>query len=352
MLNLSPDEIESSINKIVCGGTFKQVENSVGDSVLLFFRYPYTDELVMADYIREKVFLDAKKNGLLSIEEMEALMLSRGIWSQEKEDEIKKLRGQIDGQKAVLAKTTKVRANRERLKSLIKSLEDKVWEIRKVREACLDNTIERKSEEERLKYLTWACSYKPDRNSRFWETEEDFSSSVDFVLRRNCTIAFAIFSVGMSNEVIRYIARSSNWRIRFISAQKNGGKLFSRDVSDYSVDMLNLMYWSNYYSSIYEMLSEDRPPEEIINDDEALDAYMEDYFKEQEKKDSESRLKKSNKYGKISAWNHDEMIVTKSNPIFEDVEYSETTAEKLRKRGMTNVPDISDKELKKGRFRT
>lgn len=352
MLVISSEEVESLINQIICGGSLKTVQDTYGNDLLLYFRYPYANELMMADYIKASVFSDAKKSGLPSIETMEKIMVSRGLWGPEKDSEIDKLKSQIEGQKAVLSKTTKVKANRDRLKSLIKSLEDKIWDIRKVKELCLDNTIERKAEEERLRYLTWACTYKGSGEERLWSTFEEFNSFSDFVLRRNCTVSFAIFSVGMKNEYIRHIARSPNWRIRYISTQKNGGRLFKRDVSDYSVDMLNLMYWSNYYTSIYEMLSEDRPQEEIINDDTALDAYMEDYFKEQNKSDSEARMKKANKHGRISAWNHEEMIVTKANPIFEDVDYSETTAEKMRKRGLNTLSDISEKDVKKGKFKT
>jgi len=162
-------------------------------------------------------------------------------------------------------------------------------------------------------------------------------------------VAFAIFSVGIPNKTIRYLARSTSWRIRYMAAQKNGGKLFKREISDYSVDMLNLMYWSSFYASLSEMMPDDRPPESIIDDDDALDSFMNNYFKEQSREDTSIRGKKQGK-GNTSAWDHDETLVTRSNPVYGDVSYSETHAEKLRKKGNSDLSDLSIEKIRKERL--
>jgi hypothetical protein len=348
-MDLTGEQVESIITQIICGGRIEVIKDKFDSNRLVYFRHPLANERVTADFIKAESFEKAISEGLLTLVDMEELLVHRGIWGIDKDKEIDKLNNQLKGQRVVLSKTTRVPANRQRLLGVIKTLEEKIWSIRKEKEIRLEHTVERKAEEEKLKYFTWACTYSRGGEKRYWEALRDFEMEPDFIFRRNCVVSFSIFSVGTPNSTIRYIARSPSWRIRYTAAQKNGGRLFKRDISDYSIDMLNLMYWSGYYSSIYEMLSEDRPSDDIIEDDESLDAYMEEYFKEQSQNDSAARAKKTNK-SNISAWDHDETIVMRSNPIFEDVEYSETTAKKLERRGKTDVLELSDKDIQNRKF--
>jgi len=69
------------------------------------------------------------------------------------------------------------------------------------------------------------------------------------------------------------------------------------------------------------MLPEDRPPDFIIDDDEALDAFMEDYYKEYEKETAARRDKKRLGNSKLSAFDQEEVIVTRAHELYEDIEY-------------------------------
>jgi hypothetical protein len=84
--------------------------------------------------------------------------------------------------------------------------------------------------------------------------------------------------------------------------------------------MMNLAYWSHYYQNIYEMLPEDQPGDLIIEDDEALDAYMKDYYDEK-MRDAAGRRDTRKRRGKLQAFNQQEVIVTRSNELYEDIEY-------------------------------
>jgi len=85
--------------------------------------------------------------------------------------------------------------------------------------------------------------------------------------------------------------------------------------------MLNLAYWSHYYQNIYEMMPEDQPNEDIIEDDEALDAYLKDYYKERTQDVAARKSKRNMGTGKLSAFDNNEVIVTKANELYEDIEY-------------------------------
>ena len=98
-----------------------------------------------------------------------------------------------------------------------------------------------------------------------------------------------------------------------------------------------LLYWSHYYQSINEMMPDDRPSDEIIEDDQALDAYMKDWQAERSREATASRAKKGQRYGEKSAWDHGETLVMRSNPMHKDIEYSETLAEKSSGDGAASV---------------
>jgi hypothetical protein len=96
--------------------------------------------------------------------------------------------------------------------------------------------------------------------------------------------------------------------------------LFGVPASQYTSDMLNLMYWSNYYQNIYDMMPEDRPPDSIIDDDDAIDSYMNAYYEEKNREDA-ARQSKDRTQGKLSAFDKEEVIVTQANELYEDIEY-------------------------------
>ena len=122
----------------------------------------------------------------------------------------------------------------------------------------------------------------------------------------------------------RSLSRHVLWRIRYTAGLKIGGPLFPQGLHSITPDQQNLLYWSNYYQSIYEMLPDEQPDEDIINDDDALDAYMERYFKEREADRNDGRLKRSSgNKGRLSAKETDEVLITSNNPEFLNMDYSE-----------------------------
>jgi hypothetical protein len=110
--------------------------------------------------------------------------------------------------------------------------------------------------------------------------------------------------------------------------------------------MLNLAYWSNFYQNIYEMMPKDRPTDSIIEDDAALDAYMKSYYEERNREDASERAKtqvQANR-GTLSAFDREEVIITRSNELYEDIDYD-------KPREAQRIKDRSDIKKKAGRKR-
>jgi hypothetical protein len=182
-------------------------------------------------------------------------------------------------------------------------------------------SAEVKAEEERYDYYCRTCTYVHDGSQLYWETYIDFINDLDLDFKQNVLNSFVGFLNGIPTEIVRYIARSNIWRIRYVTSLKTSEALFGIPTSDYSDDMLNLVFWSNYYQNIYEMMPDDRPSDSIIDDDDALDAYMNSFYEEKEKETKVRNYKRDRGNSKLSAFDQEEVIVTRFNELYEDIKY-------------------------------
>ena len=185
-------------------------------------------------------------------------------------------------------------------------------------------TCEAKAAERRTLYFISKCVLDFDTEKPYWKCVSDFEDLTDESFKFDTVTEFIQFVSGVPVAVIRQIARSGSWRVRYAAGKKLGVDLFGRAIKDFTVDQLNLIQWSDYYAGINEMLPEDRPPESIIEDDVALDAYMEEYFEERNREDVARKHSKGRSSKMKSAFDHDEVIVTKAHPLYKDIKYSKT----------------------------
>jgi hypothetical protein len=182
-------------------------------------------------------------------------------------------------------------------------------------------TAETKAEEAKLLYLCWSHCYNFDTDKLYWTEYEEFLNESELKFRERLISEFILFYSGIPTPQIRAIARNNLWRIRYVTSSKTSEPLFGVPTSEYTNDMLNLAYWSHYYQNIYEMMPEDQPNENIIEDDEALDAYLNSYYKERTQDVAARKSKRKMGTGKLSAFDSQEVIVTKANELYEDIEY-------------------------------
>lgn len=326
-MSLNYEELSRVIGEINAAQKVSYVRNIDAKDVPVLFRHPSHRDKEISFFVYNEAIRNAEEMGIPSNAEMEALSKTRKFFSEEDSKKLEKLEKKIKGQQVLLSKTTRVPARRNRVKEVIEKLESEALTLRYYRDMHLENTRERKAAEERLLFLTYKSTYDPLEDKPYWETYEDFKNEKDIVFRRDVFTNFVIFYHGLPSSTIRFVARSNLWRIRYTTAIKTGAELFGTSISEYSTDQLMLVYWSNYYQSIYEMMSDDRPTESIIEDDASLDAYMKDYHAERNREDA-ARAGKNSTYGKPSAWDKGEVLVFKSNNMYEDIEYSDTLAEK------------------------
>lgn len=325
-MSLSYEDIEDYLCKIFLGKEFVYLNDE-----LLTLVFPSNETRHRATLVYRRAYENALNGGMLSAKDLEELLDRKKFISSEEIQKLKVLQGQLEAQEILLGKTTRVKANQDRIKSAIRRLKHEIADIQFKKQSKMMLSADTKAEEEKSFYICSRCIYRED-GSLFWKTYTDAEKETNLKLRESILIAFLRFNAGIPTSIMRQIARSSLWRIRYINSTKTSDPLFGIPTSEYTTDQLSLVYWSNFYQNIYEMMPEDRPSDMVIEDDDALDAYMKSYYEERSRTDA-ARKDKAKKPGKLSAFESEEVIVTRSHELYQDIEYdSPKEAQKLKDR--------------------
>jgi hypothetical protein len=314
-MDLTYEEIERYLQSIFTGKKIVVIND-----IYFLFKHPNNEIKMEAAIVYEGAYSRAIDEGMLPTKDLEELIKERKIFTEEDQKEIDNLKSKLEAQEVLLSKTTRVKARSDRIKGVIKDLKDQISKIEFKRQSKLILAAEIKAEEERSLFLCWACTYDFRTNSLYWPKYEDIMNDSCLEFRGNILNSFLKFYGGIDRKIIRFIARSNLWRIRYINSLKVSEPLFGVPTSQYTNDMLNLAYWSNYYQNVYDMMPEDRPSDLIIDDDDALDAYMKNYYEERNREEAARKSKKTSG-GTMSAFDKEEVIVTQSNPLYEDIDY-------------------------------
>ena len=328
-MELSYEEVDNIIRKIAIGKDLVCVGND-----FYYIHYPTNFLKTKAKLLRDNAYKNALNEGLLPKKDLEDLILTRGIFSKDDENAVSKLQSKLEAQEILLSKTTKVRANQERIKKTISELKNDLSKILVKKYSKLYMSADNKAEEDMYSFLCSECVYIDD-NIKYWKTFKDFLEDRNNDIKNELFSFFMSFMHGIDTSVIRYIARSNLWRIRYTSSLKTSEPLFGIPLVDYTTDQLNLLYWSNFYEQVYSMLSSDRPSEAIIEDDDALDKFMEEYYKDMNNETTIKREHKNKSKGKgsLSAFDSEEVIITQFNELYHDIKYDKPReAQKIKDR--------------------
>jgi hypothetical protein len=317
-MSLSYKETEDHLNLIFSGVLYKYIKFGTKRK-LVFFKHPLSVIKQRAALIYKESYDNAIKEGILPIKDLEELIIKRNIFTEEDTKKLNKLKSQLEAQRILLGKTTRIRAKIDRLKNIVKRLETDISELLYKKSSKLLMSAETKAEEEKASNICCKCSYF-DNGEMIWPHYEDMKKETNIILRDEVLTSFLIFYRGLDTGIIRELARSSVWRIRYITSMKVSEDLFGIPTSEYTIDQINLAYFSNFYQGIFEMMPEDRPSDLIIEDDDSLDVFMESYYKDKNNEDAARRSKRTSG-GKLSAFDSEEVIVTSSNELYKDINY-------------------------------
>lgn len=289
---------------------------------------------------------ELKAEGFLTKDEELSILKDRGLWSDEKEKSLETMKADLE---KLLSEKPKYKYQSKALKAIdasIAALQKSIKESSDVRNSLFFNSIEYQRIYRTNVILLSECIRNVD-GSKAWKSYEDLeisltSSDVDELMK--LTFGKDRFESG----VVRCIARSEPWRTIWKTATKVSGDLFGKPISDVTKSQYELCYWSNVYDSVYE--STDYPGQDVIEDDEALDAW----FIEQGNKYSKNRKNKDSFTSNKKIANASEVFLVTDTPedaakVYEEMNTEEAKAiiksrtEKIEAQGHvleSELPDV------------
>jgi len=301
---IDDNEINTYILEILSG---KRVIYFEPLNQYLCFNHPTAIQKLELDCLEKRLIQTYKSEGLTSEEDLTE-DLREEFFSTDDQDELDEVESKIKAYDTIISK---------RIKGSVKYLEDykKLSDMKKQKAKIeskksnvLQLTAEYKAREDRyFELLPRNCT--STSGHQLWSSSKDYLENI-----KSLEVAYDLlneylrFYFGFEGSVLRKIARSPLWRNYYISSEKGILNLFNKNIEDLSLDQLNLVAWSNYYSDIYQLSPRDRPSQDVIENDEALDDFLEEFNRktkaEMDLERSKSRNEKSN------ALKHQHSVVT------------------------------------------
>lgn len=258
-MNLHDPYLELKISRILAG----------------FLRFQFKDiiYLIGTPDFKQKYFINevylqaietAKKNGVLSFEDLLNYMMKIGLWSKQHDSQIKLLSKQIENCKVDLYKQ---RFNPHRVRDIKKQIK----KIDKRLTALLDKKFS-------LHYASatgFASILKNYYDAAYSLYYIDGTSvwNDNSFLKEDYTLLNLVMDYKYANKVsdeeYRKIVKSNTW-INLWNASKIN--LFSSNSANWTEEQQKLVTWSKIYDNIYE--HSECPTDKVIEDDDMLDGWM------------------------------------------------------------------------------
>jgi hypothetical protein len=281
----------------------------------------------------ESLYEDLKAEGFLTEEEEEQILKDRGLWSDEKEKNLKQMQQDLE---KLLSERHKYKYQSKAIASIdkaIKTLEESIKQLLDIRGSLFYHTIEYQKSYRTNVILISECLRNRD-DTKVWSSFEELENNVSaseidelivLTSKNRCT-----------TSEIRKMARTEPWRTVWKTACKTSGNIFNKAITDITKSQYELCYWSNVYDSVYE--SSDYPGQEVIDNDEMLD----DWFILQAEKYGKSKKENSEFTQNKKIANASEVFMVVDTPDDAKKVYSElntSKAEEIIKKRMAKIDE-------------
>ena len=260
------------INRLLSGIVIVKIKGTY-----VYIKPAKVEDKAFADFFAHEIYQDSLLEGILTRQDVEELLTEKGWWDEEKEEKIKTLGKNLEQMKLdyyahFFREDTKnyIKKNIVRQKKNINNLwEEKTW--------CFDKTCEYVRD-----YAKTAIMVE---RSAFFEDGSLAAKKISSHILVN-----AFLKELLDDEQIREAAKGAEWRIVWNST-KDATNIFKLNGCDLTNEQISLVAWSRFYDGVYESM--ERPNEEIIKDNLALDGWsisQERKRKEEEKKQEGEKL--------------------------------------------------------------
>jgi hypothetical protein len=259
------------------------------NSKIYFIRQPYYKEKIAATEIYNIKVAESLKEGLISEEELLEKLNEVNIWTENDEVELEEIIERIKTNKNLRVRMI-LPSQKEKINEQINELTKKYYEKLYNKYHYYTISAEGYASSYKDYYLMTKCILN-ENHKNIWGNIEDVLNydDSDFILHtRDVLNKFVNWS---DFDAIRNIAKSSYFR-GIWNISKKCGEILRPNVLDWSIGQTELIKMAFLYDSVYD--DYERPTDDIIEDDDALD----DWLRERRDKIQAKILEKT-KYGKL-----------------------------------------------------
>ena len=260
------DLLDQKANEIIASK--KLVVTSRGP---IWFTAATMEDKLVSKSIYDTRLVELKSQGILSADDILDMYVSQQLWSDDKTKHLELLPDMIQETTERIDSETKNRARKKKLMAWRAKLEAQYAELLESRNTRLANCAEYLAHDETYLYLIWSNTTKFN-GKRYYKKFKDIQAETDIAWIEELIGLFMQHMKDLPEKDIRAVARGGKWRIRWNSFQNSSTELFGRTSQNLSNDQFMLVYWSQVYDSVYESM--ERPPEDVIMNDEALDQWL------------------------------------------------------------------------------
>lgn len=298
------EEIQREIDRISWGARYAKVKDAAGREHYVVMRSLSLADRNWIGFIHQQALEEGSEMGLLKESDLLSAYIETGIWTEEKEDKISRLKSDITKLEKGL-KDEKEVLGRKKIDGLMRGAKRALQTLVQERAEKLSSSVERYGEDRKIHAMVWCATYRMD-GSRLWPTWESFENEIDLTLINNVLTALLNYSPADQKRV-RSIVRSPLWRYKW-NGSKNCDDLFGKPIVELDAEQEALVYWSQVYDAAFEAY--ERPSDAIIDDDDALDAWFEEQGKKRkEEMDKTSKEKKGKSLISSKVGRHGEIFV-------------------------------------------
>jgi len=237
------------------------------DNSYVYFKHLTEIEFAESQDQYIRLLSDSKKRGLLDEKDKIKILCEQGIWSNEKENEIKLYNKEIIGDEATLNKLI-IKSQINQIKNSIKIKQQKLDEINKERDELLGLTAERYAFKKSNEFLLYLTLYRDSsfKNRIFEEDKDDFFDIEDRELMEYINI-YKEFNTMFDAENIKKIAVCSFFMNNFFHCEDNPYYFYGKPIVELTQNQMQLFYIAKNYKYLLTKNGENPPNNiESLND--------------------------------------------------------------------------------------
>lgn len=252
------------------------------------------EDKTFADFFSQEQYDDALIDGLWTQEDAEQYLINMGYWSEDDDKMTKEIEKNIENMKVDYFNHFYNSSTRDYIKKNIKKQNIKHQDLLNKKFIFYDKTCEYLKKYSYTSYLLQRTAFCDNKRlaSRYFSIQSIFNK---YSMSKNDIL-----------ENIRDISKSEEWRTRWITI---GKRVFNNKPSSFNDMQISLISWCTYYDSIYK--SYDKPSDEIIQDDIAIDGWS---IVEKRKRKEEEKKKNAEKMLPDNMKNAGEIFIPAKNP--------------------------------------